>query len=120
MPSRPRRWRLRINGQKTWCSNGHIAEHILLVARTDATGGRHDGLTMFCIPAAPGHADPRHSHDGGSDVNDVFFTDCFLPDEAVVGKVDQAWTQLMSGLNSERLILGGNDAGRTSASSTTP
>lgn len=103
-----------VNGQKTWCSNGHIAEHILLVARTDSAGGRHDGLTMFCIPAGtPGMQIRGIPTMAGSDVNDVFFTDCFLPDDAVVGKVDQAWTQLMAGLNGERLILAATMLGRT-------
>ncbi len=40
-----------INGQKTWCSNAHFAENILLVARTDRTGSKHEGLTMFHLPA---------------------------------------------------------------------
>src|SRR5688572_19693191 len=42
-----------INGQKTWCSNAHIADHILLVARTGSvaeTGNGHKGLTMFMVP----------------------------------------------------------------------
>jgi hypothetical protein len=38
-----------INAQKTWCSNAHLADHILLVAR--ASGSRHDGMTLFCVPA---------------------------------------------------------------------
>jgi isovaleryl-CoA dehydrogenase len=42
---------------------------------------------------------------GGREVNDVFFTDCYVPEEAVLGQVDQAWMQLMAGLNVERLIL---------------
>jgi alkylation response protein AidB-like acyl-CoA dehydrogenase len=42
---------------------------------------------------------------GGREVNDLFFTDCYVPEEAVLGRVDQAWMQLMAGLNVERLIL---------------
>src|SRR5699024_6687215 len=33
-----------INGQKTWCSNAHFADRILLVARTDSSGKKHDGI----------------------------------------------------------------------------
>jgi len=42
---------------------------------------------------------------GGREVNDVFFTDCTLPAEAVLGEEGRGWTQLMSGLNYERLII---------------
>ncbi len=42
---------------------------------------------------------------GGREVNDLYFTDCVLPADAVVGEVDNGWRQLMAGLNMERLIL---------------
>ncbi|MGW3349508.1 acyl-CoA dehydrogenase family protein [Nonomuraea rubra] len=97
-----------INGQKTWCSNAHLAEHILLVARTSTSGDRHDGLTMFSVPAgADGLVVRGIETMGGREVNDLYFTDCFLPGDAVVGQVGQAWRQLMAGLNLERMILAG-------------
>ena len=102
-----------INGQKTWCSNAHFADHLLLVARTNTSGSRHEGLTMFCVPAGtPGMEIRGIPTMSGKEVNDVYFTDCFLPESAIVGKVDQAWPQLMSGLNSERLILAASMLGR--------
>ena len=42
---------------------------------------------------------------GGRETNYLYFTDCEAPADAVLGEVDQAWTQLMAGLNVERLIL---------------
>ena len=100
-----------INGQKTWCSNAHIADHILLVARTGSTPGGssgHQGMTMFMVPTdAPGLEIRGIETMGGREVNDLFFTDCLLPDSAVVGEVGNGWRQLMTGLNLERLILGG-------------
>ncbi|MBN8468567.1 acyl-CoA/acyl-ACP dehydrogenase [Corallococcus exiguus] len=102
-----------VNGQKTWCSNAHFADHVLLVARTNTVGSRHEGLTMFCVPAGtPGMEIRGIPTMGGKEVNDVFFTDCFLPESSVVGLVDQAWPQLMSGLNSERLLLAASMLGR--------
>jgi alkylation response protein AidB-like acyl-CoA dehydrogenase len=93
-----------INGQKTWCSNAHIADHILLVARTSDTG--HQGMTMFLVPTdVPGLAIHGIDTMGGKEVNDLYFTDCFLPDTAVVGEVGKGWPQLMAGLNFERLVL---------------
>jgi alkylation response protein AidB-like acyl-CoA dehydrogenase len=97
-----------VNGQKTWCSNAHIADHILLVARTSADGGKHDGLTMFSVPAGTdGMAVHGIDTMGGREVNDLYFTECFLADDTVVGEVGDGWRQLMSGLNLERMILAG-------------
>ncbi|MFD3743281.1 acyl-CoA dehydrogenase family protein [Nocardia sp. NPDC058633] len=96
-----------INGQKTWCSNAHISENILLVARTDRSGGKHEGLTMFHVPAGtPGlKINPIELMGNQKETNDLYFTDCVLPDDAVVGEVGNGWRQLMTGLNFERLIL---------------
>jgi isovaleryl-CoA dehydrogenase len=95
-----------VNGQKTWISNAHIADHILLVCRTDPSGNKHEGMTMLNVPADAEGVEIRGIETmGGKEVNDVFFTDCYVPEDAVVGKVDQAWMQLMAGLNVERLIL---------------
>jgi alkylation response protein AidB-like acyl-CoA dehydrogenase len=95
-----------VNGQKTWTSNAMISDHILLIARTDSSGSKHEGLTMFNVPAGIDGMEVRPIETmGGREVNDVFFTDCRLPDEAVLGEVDRAWTQLMAGLNVERLII---------------
>ncbi|MEV0078493.1 acyl-CoA dehydrogenase family protein [Nocardia neocaledoniensis] len=96
-----------INGQKTWCSNAHISENILLVARTDRSGGKHEGLTMFHVPAnTPGlKISPIELMGNQKETNDLYFTDCLLPEDAVVGEVGNGWRQLMTGLNFERLIL---------------
>lgn len=96
-----------IDGQKTWCSNAHIADTILLVARTDRGEDKHRGLTMFHVPAdADGLTIKPIGTMGGNDVNDLYFSGVHLPDDAVIGEVDKGWGQLMTGLNLERLILG--------------
>jgi alkylation response protein AidB-like acyl-CoA dehydrogenase len=95
-----------INGQKTWISEAHFARHILLVCRTSSEGSKHEGLTMLCVPAdTPGMEVRGIETMGGRVVNDVFFTDCEVPAEALIGREGGAWMQLMSGLNSERLII---------------
>ncbi|MFC7529659.1 acyl-CoA dehydrogenase family protein [Actinoplanes sp. GCM10030250] len=97
-----------INGQKTWCSNAHFADAILLVARTGGVPGDHEGLTMFLVPTGtPGLRISGIETMGGREVNDLYFTDCTLPADAVVGAVGGGWWQLMAGLNVERLILAG-------------
>ncbi|MFD5460324.1 acyl-CoA dehydrogenase family protein [Streptomyces olivaceus] len=96
----------RVNGQKTWCSNAHIADHILLIARTGQGGSKHHGLTQFMVPTNAAGLQIRGIDTmGGKEVNDLYFTDCFVPDSAVVGEPGQGWTQLMAGLNVERMML---------------
>lgn len=95
-----------VNGQKTWCSNAHIADHILLIARTSREGSKHEGLTQFMVPTGvEGLKISGIDTMGGREVNDLYFTDCFLPDSAVVGTPGQGWKQLMAGLNLERMML---------------
>jgi alkylation response protein AidB-like acyl-CoA dehydrogenase len=102
-----------INGQKTWCSNAHISENILLVARTDRGGGKHEGLTMFHVPAdTVGLKMSSIEMMGGlRETNDLYFTDVLLPAEAVIGEVGNGWRQLMTGLNFERLIVAAQNLG---------
>ena len=95
-----------INGQKTWCSNAHFAKSILLIARTERSDKKHEGLTQFHIPAdTPGLEIKGIDTLGGREVNDLYFTNVRVPDSAVVGHVNNGWNQLMAGLNTERLIL---------------
>ena len=95
-----------VNGQKTWISEAHLAEHILLVCRTDPSGGKHEGMTMLSVPCGIEGMEIRPIETmGGEVVNDVFFTDCVVPAENLLGQEGAAWMQLMTGLNVERLIL---------------
>jgi alkylation response protein AidB-like acyl-CoA dehydrogenase len=94
-----------INGQKTWCSAADHATGILVVARTERSEKRHQGLTMLYVPADSRGLEIRGIDTmGGRLVNDVFFTDVEVPASAVVGEVGKGWHQLMAGLNNERLV----------------
>jgi acyl-CoA dehydrogenase len=42
-----------IDGQKTWISAAHIAEHMLVLVREEVTGSKHQGLTLLMCPPAP-------------------------------------------------------------------
>ena len=95
-----------INGQKTWITGAHVADQIVLVCRTTRGEDKHHGLTMISVPGSVDGLEVRGIETlGGREVNDMYFTDCFVPEERVVGRVDQAWMQLMAGLNNERLII---------------
>jgi alkylation response protein AidB-like acyl-CoA dehydrogenase len=95
-----------IDGQKVFISNAHISDHVLVVCRTTKGESKHEGLTMLWVPRdADGMEVKPIDTMGGRETNYVYFTDCAVPEDAVLGEVDQAWTQLMAGLNVERLIL---------------
>jgi isovaleryl-CoA dehydrogenase len=95
-----------INGQKTWITGAHAADHILLVCRTQRTGNQHEGLSMISVPTDVDGLEIRGIETmGGREVNDVFFTDCYVPAERLLGQQDNGWRQLMAGLNHERLII---------------
>ena len=95
-----------INGQKTWITGAHKADHILLVCRTTRGANKHEGLSMISVPADVEGVEIRPIDTlGGREVNDVFFTDCHVPEDRLLGRHDHAWMQLMAGLNHERLII---------------
>ncbi len=95
-----------LNGQKVFCSNAHIADHVLVVCRTTRSESKHAGMTMLWVPKdAEGMEVVPIDTMGGRETNHLYFTDCEVSTDAVLGEVDQAWTQLMAGLNVERLIL---------------
>jgi isovaleryl-CoA dehydrogenase len=95
-----------LNGQKVFCSNAHISDHVLVVARTSRGEDKHAGLTMIWVPRdAEGMEVVPIDTMGGRETNHLYFTDCAAPADAVLGEVDQGWMQLMAGLNVERLIL---------------
>jgi alkylation response protein AidB-like acyl-CoA dehydrogenase len=94
-----------INGQKTWCSSAHMADRVLLLARTSREDSPHAGLTLLNVPfAAEGVTVQPIATMGGRDVNDVFFSDVEADRSSVVGEVGGGWRQIMAGLNGERIM----------------
>jgi alkylation response protein AidB-like acyl-CoA dehydrogenase len=95
-----------LNGQKVFISNARIADHILVVCRTTKSESKHDGLSMIWVPRdAKGLEIVPIETMGGRETNTLYLTDVEAPANATLGEVDQAWPQLMAGLNVERLIL---------------
>ena len=95
-----------INGQKVFCSNAHISDHVLVVCRTGKGETKHEGLSMIFVPTDHPQMEITPIDTlGGRETSYLYFTDCEAPADAVLGEVDQAWMQLMAGLNVERLIL---------------
>jgi alkylation response protein AidB-like acyl-CoA dehydrogenase len=95
-----------LNGQKTWISAAHLADHVLVIGRSDNSGSKHEGLTMISVPTdAEGIEINGIQTMGGKEVNDVFLTDCHVDASRMLGTEGGGWMQLMAGLNVERLIL---------------
>ena len=95
-----------IDGQKTWISAAHVAEHLLVLVREDGSGLKHAGLTLLMVPTnAPGIEMREVRTMEARTVNDVFFTAVRVPESAVVGTPGQGWRQLMRGLSVERMII---------------
>ena len=96
-----------INGQKVFCSNSHLSDHVLVVCRTTKGESKHEGMTMLFVPAGAEGMEmqgDRHARRAARPTTSTSPT-ARCPSRAVLGEVDHGWPQLMAGLNAERLIL---------------
>lgn len=98
-----------INGAKTWSTSAFAADYGLLLARTDWTVPKHEGLTMFLVPIdSPGITMRRIKQvDGGNEFCEEFFDDLELPADAVVGEVNKGWEVASRQMFHERRAVGG-------------
>ena len=98
-------WRL--TGQKIWTSLAKQAAWAICVARTDPDEPRHDGISYFLVDmASPGvQVRPLREMTGDSLFNEVFLDDVFVPDNLVVGGVNQGWRVARTTLANERVSL---------------
>jgi len=98
-----------LNGQKVWTSLAQFAQYGLVLARTDASVPKFDGLSTFFIDMqSPGvTVRPIRQASGEAEFNEVFLEDVFVPDSQLVGKVGGGWKVTLTGLMSERLSIGG-------------
>ena len=84
----------KINGQKVWTSGAHYCARGLATVRTDPEAPKHAGITTVIVDmnAPEVEVRPLRQITGGSDFNEVFFNDLFVPDEDVVGEPNTGWT----------------------------
>ncbi len=83
-----------ITGQKAWTTEGHFADFMICLARTNAAVKPQAGLSLFIIDMkSPGITlHPVLTIDGGHSVNTVFLDGVTVPDDALIGDVDKGWT----------------------------
>ncbi len=98
-------WRL--TGQKIWTSLAKQAAWAICVARTDPDAPKHDGITYFLVDmASPGiEVRPLREMSGDAIFNEVFLDDVFVPDDLVVGEVNDGWRVARTTLANERVSL---------------
>jgi isovaleryl-CoA dehydrogenase len=103
-----------LNGSKMWITNGPEADTLVLYAKTDVNAGPR-GITAFLIEKGMTGFSPAQKLDKlgmrGSPTSELVFTDCEVPAENVVGKVDDGVKVLMSGLDYERAVLAAGPLG---------
>jgi len=105
-----------LNGQKRFISNGSIADFIQVYAR-DPGSKRHEGISLFLVPKdAPGfkvtHVETKSKLGlRASPTADLAFEDCRIPDENLIGKKGDGWTQAMRTLNSGRIGIAAGAVG---------
>ena len=93
-----------INGQKTWTSSAHFADHMFLLARTNPNTKRSSGLSVFNIDLnLPGiEIRPIRYMDNSHSYNEVFFSDVKVPVDERVGPENEGWKLTRATMNFER------------------
>jgi alkylation response protein AidB-like acyl-CoA dehydrogenase len=105
-----------LNGQKVWTSGAQYSDYGAVIARTDPTVPKHNGITMFIVDMhAPGvTVRPLKVATGAAPFNEVFFDQVRLPADAVIGEVNDGWRAAVIMLRNERVAIGTMAAPRTS------
>lgn len=98
-------WKL--TGQKVWTSAAHKAEWGVCLARTDADAPKHKGITYFLVDMRSPGIDirPLREITGDELFNEVFFDEVFVPDDMVVGTVNDGWRLARTTLANERVAM---------------
>ena len=103
-----------LNGSKMWITNGGDADTLIVYAKTDPEAGPK-GMTAFIIEKGFKGLGFGTKLDKlgmrGSNTYPIFFEDCEVPAENVLGKVGDGARILMSGLDYERAVLSGGPLG---------
>ena len=97
-----------VNGQKVWTSLAHIADWIMLLARTDPHAPKHQGITYFLVNRhSPGiTVRPLRQLTGDAEFNEIFFEDVRVPAANILGAVNNGWQVGLTTLMYERMALG--------------
>ena len=94
----------RVTGQKTWTTRGAFCTHLFGLFRTDPEAERHRGMSYLLIPLDADGVTVRGVGrlDGDEGFAEVFLEDVFVPDDDVLGGVNEGWGVAMATTSSER------------------
>lgn len=103
----------RITGQKIWTTGAQYAQWGALLARTNPSAPKHNGITYFLLDmnAEGVEVKPLRELTGHAMFNTVFIDDVFVPDELVLGEVDRGWEVSRNTLTAERVSIGSSEPG---------
>lgn len=101
----------RITGQKIWTTAAQYSQWGALLARTDPSAPKHNGITYFLLDM---HSEgievrPLRELTGGALFNTVFIDDVFVPDDLVLGEVNRGWEVSRNTLTAERVSIGSSE-----------
>ena len=98
-----------VNGTKVWTSNAHIADYMILFCRTGAKAenDRHGGASQFLVDMKQAQkagmtVRPIMDMRGAHHFNEVAIEDLLLPEDALLGKEGDGWSQVTAELAFER------------------
>ena len=104
-------WRL--TGQKVWTSLAQQADWGICLARTNPDAKPHQGISYFLVDMTSDGIDirPLREMTGEALFNEVFLDGVFVPDDCVVGEVDDGWKLARTTLANERVAMSGSSLG---------
>ncbi len=97
----------KVSGQKIWTTVAQFSDWAMLIARTDPSKPKHQGITYFVLDmSTPGvTVRPLREMTGSALFNEVFLDEVFIPDSGVVGEVNNGWNVARTTLAGERVAL---------------
>lgn len=103
-----------LNGAKMWITNGPNADTLIVYAKTDPAAGAR-GISAFIVEKGDKGFSCAKKLDKlgmrGSNTGELVFTNCFLPQDRLLGSLNGGVRVLMSGLDYERAVLSGGPLG---------
>jgi acyl-CoA dehydrogenase len=107
----------RVNGEKVWITNAHVADRVMLLARTtplDAVRRKTEGLSLFYTRLDRDRIEHRLIPKMGRKAvgsNMLFINDLFIPEEDRIGAEGDGFRIILKGLNPERILLAAEAVG---------
>jgi 3-oxochol-4-en-24-oyl-CoA dehydrogenase len=97
----------RITGQKIWTSLAKEAAWGICLARTDPAAPKHQGISYFLVDMRSDGVEVRPLREitGDASFNQVFLDNVFVPDDRLVGEVNNGWRIARTTLANERVSL---------------